>query len=72
MRKSIVDVSIYNVHSVPDENGTSYIQLNQSQCSYVPNCTTYTGADFIVGEIGALTGTPPTPLTNGKVPKSAT
>lgn len=57
MRKNIVDVNIYNVYSAPDENYT-YVQLNSTQCDVIkPNCTTYTGADFMMGEIGALTGT---------------
>jgi len=57
MRKSIVNVTIYDVHSQYDDNTSSYRLVDAGNCNKTLNCSTYTGGDFIVGEVGALAGT---------------
>uniref|UniRef100_A0A915HRW2 Phosphate transporter n=1 Tax=Romanomermis culicivorax TaxID=13658 RepID=A0A915HRW2_ROMCU len=74
MRKSIVNVSVYDVYSRAAFNSSGILQGYRSveSCdhsvflaenfsvagSYLsPNCTTYTAADFMLGELGVLIGT---------------
>lgn len=58
MRRNIVTVSIYDVHSRYNETSDSYVLTsNGTNCNNGTNCTTYTGGDFIMGEVGALAGT---------------
>jgi len=56
MRKSIVNVTIYDVHSQYNETTSKY-SLTDPPCNKTLNCTSYTGAEFLVGEVGALAGT---------------
>lgn len=64
MRKSIVNVSIYDVYNEPDENGT-YRNVDRCNGSNMNNgstnitgydCINYTSAEFMLGELGALIG----------------
>lgn len=58
VRKGIVDVEIYSVYSMYDNSTSSYILV--SNCTDITDpavCQEYTAAEFLLGELGALTGT---------------
>uniref|UniRef100_A0A914WEX0 Uncharacterized protein n=1 Tax=Plectus sambesii TaxID=2011161 RepID=A0A914WEX0_9BILA len=58
--KDIFHIDIYNVHSQYNETTGSYSLVASCNQSAIVNqssdCTTYTSADYMVGELGALTG----------------
>ncbi|KRY75563.1 Sodium-dependent phosphate transporter 2 [Trichinella pseudospiralis] len=64
MRKNLVNVESYSVYSVFDAEKNAYKLVDPSLCSMlernmtaVSTCTNYTSAEFMLGELGVLTGT---------------
>ncbi|KRY29042.1 putative phosphate permease [Trichinella spiralis] len=64
MRKNLVNVESYSVYSVFDAEENVYKLVDPSLCSmlegnmtHVSTCTNYTSAEFMLGELGVLTGT---------------
>ncbi|KRY10373.1 putative phosphate permease [Trichinella patagoniensis] len=64
MRKNLVNVESYSVYSVFDAEENVYKLVDPSLCgmlegnmTHVSTCTNYTSAEFMLGELGVLTGT---------------
>ncbi|KRZ03652.1 Sodium-dependent phosphate transporter 1 [Trichinella zimbabwensis] len=64
MRKNLVNVESYSVYSVFDAEKNVYKLVDPSLCSMlesnmtaISTCTNYTSAEFMLGELGVLTGT---------------
>ncbi|KRX77850.1 putative phosphate permease [Trichinella nativa] len=64
MRKNLVNVESYSVYSVFDAEENVYKLVDPSMCgmlegnmTHVSTCTNYTSAEFMLGELGVLTGT---------------